>query len=135
MPSLAYSDVYSDRYSYIYSDRYSYSYIYSNSYGNVYAYSYVYAYGDIYADIYSDIYADSYSYIYAYAYSHIYAYAYANSDHDSVALCSGQLHASVSIPEWEPAHEYRVQRVGGAARLQNVGGCQLHAPDAAGLLQ
>ena len=66
------------------------------------------------------------------------AYAYGDPDRDRVtnALSFGQLHASVSGPEWEPAHEYRVQRVGGAARLQtDGGGCRLHPPDAATLLQ
>ena len=38
-----------------------------------------------------------------------YAYAFADPerDRDTNALCFGQLHASVSIPEWEPANEYR----------------------------
>ena len=106
----------------------------ADSHSYVDSYSYVDSTATVYS--YSCVYADSHSYVYADSYSYIYAYAcYPEPDPDTNALCSGQLRASVSLRKWEPANEYRLQRVGGAAHLHNDGGCQLLPPDAADVLQ
>jgi hypothetical protein len=91
----------------------------------------MHAYANTNSHSHGNINANCYGYCNSYGDCHRNGNGNGYSNADINALCCGQLHASISIPEWEPAHEYRVQRVGGAARPHSG----LHRPDAAALLQ